>query len=234
LNVAIIPARGGSKRIPRKNLKKFLGKPIIYWAIEKALKSQLFDRVIVSTEDDEIAKVAISFGAEIPFMRPKELSDDYTTTKDVMAFMADWLVKSDSSIKSICCIYPTAPFVFTDDLIRGHQLLQPFDVNFVIPVAEYNNSIFRSLSINKENYLEMLIPENFSTRTQDLPNAYFDVGQFYWGKPQAWIKIKNLYGMKSKAIIIPNWRVHDIDTLDDWRRAEIIAKVIMKNQNHDH
>ncbi|MFC1831314.1 pseudaminic acid cytidylyltransferase [Thermodesulfobacteriota bacterium] len=227
MNIAIIPARGGSKRIPRKNIKLFCGEPMIAWSIKVAIKSGLFDRIIVSTDDMEIANVAEQCGAEVPFTRPAHLADDYTGTTEVIGHAINWLHSQNLSTEAVCCIYATAPFIQTDDLNRAFDEFKTGHWNYVFPATEFSAPVFRSFKQDKNGGLEMFFPEHFKTRSQDLPTAYHDAGQFYWGQPDAWLKGKPIFAKHSKLLKIPKWRVQDIDTDEDWIRAEMLAHVIM-------
>jgi pseudaminic acid cytidylyltransferase len=220
--IAVIPARGGSKRIPRKNVRNFFGKPMIAWSIDAALSSGLFDHVIVSTDDNEIADIAVQYGAEVPFMRPAELADDYVGTAEVIAHSTQWAVDQFGSIGAVCCIYSTAPFVQADDLKRGLDALCSGEWDFAFSVTDFAFPIFRSFKQNDQGGVEMFFPEHFSTRSQDLPKALHDAGQFYWGLPDAWLSRKRVFSDASFPIFIPRWRVQDIDTEEDLRRAELM------------
>jgi N-acylneuraminate cytidylyltransferase len=226
MKIAVIPARGGSKRIPRKNIKMFCGKPMIAWSIEAAKASGLFERIIVSTDDAEIAEVARQWGAEVPFVRPAELSDDYAATTEVIAHAAQWVLDQGSNVEAVCCIYATAPFIRADDLERGWDALNSGDWDYAFSVTDFAAPIFRSFKQTAEGGIEMFFPEYFSTRSQDLPTALHDAGQFYWGRPSAWLEGKRIFDRGSRPVVIPRWRVQDIDTQDDWDRAEILAPVI--------
>ena len=229
MKIAVIPARGGSKRIPRKNIKSFCGKPMIAWSIEAALSSDLFDHVIVSTDDDEIAEVAKQYGASIPFMRPKELSNDHAETTPVIAHATQWALDQGFDVTAVCCIYATAPFIQIADIKRGLEELNSGEWEYAFTTTEFAAPIFRSFKQAEEGGIEMFFPEHFSTRSQDLPTALHDAGQFYWGRPSAWLQNKRIFDRHSKSVFIPRWRVQDIDTQDDWERAEIIAPIVMKN-----
>jgi len=222
MRIAVIPARGGSKRIPRKNIKPFNGKPMIAWAIKAARASGLFEHVIVSTDDAEIAKIACEWGAEVPFIRSAELSNDFVGTTEVIAHATQWAIDQKFELESVCCIYATAPFIDIGDIQRGYEELSSGDWDFAFTITDFAAPIFRALKITSEGSLEMLYPENFSARSQDLPEVFHDAGQFYWGRPSAWIEAKPIFGNRSKPIVIPRWRVQDIDTYDDWLRAELI------------
>lgn len=227
MKIAVIPARGGSKRIPRKNIKLFNGKPMIAWSIEAAKSSGLFERIIVSTDDVEIAEVAKQWGAEVPFMRPEELSNDYAGTTPVIAHAAQWAIDQGIDVEAVCCIYATAPFVQVDDLKRGWDSLNSGDWDYAFTVTDFAAPIFRAFKETAAGGIEMFYPEHFATRSQDLPVALHDAGQFYWGRPAAWIEGKRIFDQRSKPVVIPRWRVQDIDTPDDWARAEIVAPVVM-------
>lgn len=220
MRVAIIPARGGSKRIPRKNIKDFGGKPIIAWSIEAALASNCVDRVIVSTDDDEIAKVAREWGSEVPFMRSSELSDDHTGTIPVVAHAIRWLEQHGTSPTEVCCIYATAPFVLADDLRKGLKILEDSGGDYAFSVTSYPSPIQRAIRITSKNRVEMFNPELFNTRSQDLETAYHDAGQFYWGRAAAWLTGKFIFSDTAAPVLLPRHRVQDIDTSEDWECAE--------------
>ena len=230
MNIAVIPARGGSKRIPRKNIKEFFGKPMIAWSIEAAKESKLFDHIIVSTDDAEIAEVARQWGAEVPFMRPAELSDDYAGTTEVIAHATQWALDQGFDVDAVCCIYATAPFVQVKDLKRGLEALNSGGWAYSFTVTDYASPIFRSFKQTAAGGIEMFFPEHFSTRSQDLPTALHDAGQFYWGRPSAWLRGKRIFDQDSIPVVIPRWVVQDIDTQDDWERAEILAPIIMSRK----
>jgi pseudaminic acid cytidylyltransferase len=225
LNVAVIPARGGSKRIPRKNVRGFRGRPIIAWAIETAKQSALFDRVIVSTDDEEIAEVAVEWGAEAPFRRPPELSGDCAGTIDVIAHCTKWLSDHGGSPAAVCCIYATAVLLQVEDLTRGFCILEDGDWAYAFSATEYASPIFRAFRICSEGGVEMFFPDQHDKRSQDLPVALHDAAQFYWGRPDSWTGGKPLFDRHSAPVLIPRWRVQDIDTEDDWRRAELIFQL---------
>jgi N-acylneuraminate cytidylyltransferase len=227
MKLAVIPARGGSKRIPRKNIKAFNGKPMIAWSIEAAKSSGLFERIIVSTDDVEIAEVAKQWGAEIPFMRPEELSNDHAGTTPVIAHATQWALAQGLDVEAVCCIYATAPFVQVEDLRNGWESLTSGDWDYAFTVTDFAAPIFRAFKETEDGGIEMFYPEHFATRSQDLPVALHDAGQFYWGRPAAWIEGKRIFDQRSQPVVIPRWRVQDIDTPDDWARAEIVASVIM-------
>jgi len=223
MNIAIIPARGGSKRIPRKNIKFFCGKPMIAWAISGAKASGLFDHIVVSTDDDEIATISKDQGAEIPFMRPASLADDLTPTVPVIAHAVKSCLDSGWVIDNVCCIYPGVPFLQTEDLIAAFNLLQNRDANFVYPVTEYAHPIQRAMRHLSNGKMQFFNSQFELTRTQDLETAFHDAGQFYWGKTASWLEHKKMH-TDGLGMPIPNWRVVDIDTADDWDRAELVFK----------
>lgn len=227
MNIAIIPARGGSKRIPRKNIKVFCGKPMIAWSIEAAKASGLFDHIIVSTDDAEIAQVAQDYGAEAPFLRPADLSNDYAGTTEVIAHATRWALEQGWAVTAVCCIYATAPFVQVADIKRGLDVLESGDWAYAFSATDFAAPIFRSFKQAANGGIEMFYPEHFATRSQDLPDALHDAGQFYWGRPSAWLEEKMIFSQQSSPIIIPRWRVQDIDTQEDWERAEILAPTII-------
>ncbi|SFT81916.1 pseudaminic acid cytidylyltransferase [Halomonas saccharevitans] len=218
--VAVIPARGGSKRIPRKNVKPFCGKPMIAWSIEAALASGCFDRVIVSTDDDAIADVAREWGAEVPFRRPEALADDHTGTVPVIAHALDWLEAHGDTPRQVCCVYATAPFVQADDLRRGLAILEAEGADYVFSVTSYAFPIQRALRLTAEGRVAMFQPEHAQTRSQDLEEAFHDAGQFYWGRAEAWRQALPLMGPGAAPAMLPRHRVQDIDTPEDWQRAE--------------
>ncbi len=226
MRVAVIPARGGSKRIPRKNIREFAGKPMIAHPIECALSCGAFDRVIVSTDDDEIAQIARHLGAEVPFKRPAELSNDHAGTIGVVAHSVDWLKRQGVEPSAVCCIYATTPFVRGEDLLQGLALLEAGSWRYVFSATTFGFPIFRSFRINTAGEMEMFYPEHFSTRSQDLPEALHDAGQFYWGRPQAWLEHDKIFDRHSTIVMIPRWRVQDIDTLEDWERAQVMWRVL--------
>jgi N-acylneuraminate cytidylyltransferase len=226
MNVAVIPARGGSKRIPRKNIKQFCGKPMIVWPINVAKQSKLFEHIIVSTDDEEIAEVAKSCGAEVPFMRLAELSDDYTGTTEVIAHAVSWMQKQQWEPKAICCMYATSVFFTVDDLKKGFDALSAGNWSYAFSATDFEYPIFRSFKNRPNGGVEMFFPEHFGKRSQDLPMALHDAAQFYWGKPEAWLNHLKLFDRHSYPVKMPRWRVQDIDMEDDWKRAELLFNTI--------
>jgi len=227
MKIAVIPARGGSKRIPQKNIKPFFGKPMIAWSIDAAIRSELFEHIIVSTDDAEIAEVAKEYGAETPFMRPADLSNDYAGTTEVIAHATKWAESQGWPVSAVCCILATAPFIQVNDIKKGLELLDSGDFAYAIAVTNFAAPIFRSFREHPDGGVEMFFPEHFLTRSQDLPEALHDAGQFYWGRPSSWIEEKRGLDRFSALIKIPRWRVQDIDDEDDWKRAELLAPLIM-------
>jgi len=228
--VAVIPARGGSKRIPHKNIKSFCGKPMIAYSIEAAKNAGIFDRIIVSTDSKEIASIAKDFGAEIPFMRPVELADDFTGTDAVILHALKRLMEDGEKIDYICCIYATAPFVKTEYIIKGYNLLCDKNSTSCFSVTTYPFPIFRSLKINDKDRLEMFLPEYMETRSQDLPEAYHDAGQFYWADVKSYLKEKQFYSKNVAPVILPRYLVQDIDTPEDWETAEKMYSVLQMDK----
>lgn len=227
MKIAIIPARGGSKRIPRKNIKDFNGKPIIAYSIEAALASGCFDKVIVSTDDAEIADVAKQYGADVPFMRPAEVSDDFATTADVLLHAIDWYEEQGFNIDVICCIYATAPFITTKDLIDTHDIiLSNDDLDYCFAVTEFPFPIQRGIKLDDKSRVSMFQPEHFTTRSQDLEAAYYEAGQFCWGKPRAYRCGQRAYSERGVGYPIPRTRVVDLDTPEDWEFALLLAKAM--------
>jgi pseudaminic acid cytidylyltransferase len=224
MRLAIIPARGGSKRIPRKNIKPFGGQPILAWSIDAALQSGCFDRILVSTDDPEIAEVAKARGAEVPFVRPLELSDDHTGTIPVIAHAIGWQNAQGKQVSQACCIYATAPFVRAQDLKYGLEVLESSGADYAFSVTSYAFPIQRAVRITPEQRISMFQPEHFNTRSQDLEEAWHDAGQFYWGKANAWLAGLPLFSEGSTPIVLPRHRVQDIDTPEDWARAELMFK----------
>tara|TARA_B100000989_G_C19526544_1_gene467204 strand:- start:2729 stop:3412 length:684 start_codon:yes stop_codon:yes gene_type:complete len=222
--IAIIPARGGSKRIPRKNIKNFNEKPMICWAIEVAQKSKLFDDIFVSTDDQEIKKISEQYGATVPFIRPMNISDDHTPTVPVISHALKEIDTLYKKVDFACCIYPCSPLLKASDLIKSFDILKSTDKDYVYPVVEFPHSIFRSLRQLKDGSMEFIYPEYELTRTQDLEETFHDAGQFYWGKAEAWRNLEKMHsggvGMK-----IPSYRVVDIDTEEDWKRAELFSQL---------
>ena len=223
--IAIIPARGGSKRIPRKNVKEFCGRPLISYSIQAALECGLFDRVIVSTEDDEIARISENEGAEVPFKRPAELADDYAGTDDVLRHAVNSLIEEDGGFESCCCIQACAPLILPKDLVESYEIFRSNDAPALIPVTEFEYPIMRAYRISDSGGLVMMWPEHEMTRSQDLEKAYHDAGSFYWFDPGRYQEIGSEIWNDSTPYIMPAERVQDIDTEEDWRMAELLYKI---------
>ncbi|ONG40588.1 pseudaminic acid cytidylyltransferase [Alkanindiges hydrocarboniclasticus] len=231
--IAVIPARGGSKRIPRKNIKDFCGLPIIAHSINTALESGCFEKVVVSTDDQEIANIALQHGAEVPFLRPHLIADDYSGTIPVIAHAIDFFKHQNQFWDYVCCLYATAPFVRAEDIRAGASLISDEksveqNIRYVFSVAEYSYPIQRALHRKSSGFTSMLNPENFNLRSQDLISSYHDAGQFYWGKADAWLNQEPIFNVKALSVVLPHYRVQDIDTLDDWKRAELMHQALMQ------
>lgn len=227
MRIAVIPARGGSKRIPRKNIRPFCGKPMIVWSIEAALQTGLFDHVIVSTEDEEIASVARDHGAEVPFMRPVALADDYTGTVPVIAHAVAASQSHYGPVSQACCLYATAPFTTPQDLQDGLALLEKSGADYAFSAAHFAYPIQRALRVATDGFAQMISPEQDQVRSQDLEPTFHDAGQFYWGTAKAWLDERSiLQGGKATMSVLPAARVQDIDTPDDWIRAEAMFRAL--------
>lgn len=224
-SIAIITARGGSKRIPRKNIKSFLGQPIISYSINAALESNCFDEVMVSTDDAEIADIALACGANVPFKRSLKNSDDFSSTADVLFEVLSEYRKGGKEFEYLCCIYPTAPFVTADKLNKGMDLLIKSEADCVLPIVEFSYPIERNLRINNGK-VQMQFPENYSIRSQDFQTAYHDAGQFYCLQTQKFLQQKSLFPTFTLPLIISELEVQDIDNLSDWNLAEIKFKLL--------
>ena len=223
--LAIIPARGGSKRIPRKNIKPFLGKPIIAYAIEAALDSKLFTSVMVSTEDEEIAKIAQQYGADFPFSRSKKNADDHATTADVLLEVLEEYKRRGQVFEYACCIYPTAPFLTAKKLLEAYEMLKQHQFDTVFPVLRFNSPIQRALRLDDQQQIALFQPQHISTRSQDLEPAYHDSGQFYFFEVAALRQKKQLWTNHSGAIILSEMEAHDIDHEEDWAIAEFKYRI---------
>jgi pseudaminic acid cytidylyltransferase len=226
MRIAVIPARGGSKRIPRKNIRPFAGKPMIAYAIEAALRSGVCDEVIVSTDDMEIADVALTWGAKLPFMRPANLADDHTPTVRVIAHAIRALAERGWQLEDVCCIYPAVPLLRPTDLQQALAVLRtPGSRPYVFPVLPFPSPVQRALRRLPGGGSEPLYPEHVGTRTQDLEPAYYDAGQFYWGRAQAWLDGLPLHA-HGNTIVLPHGQAIDIDTPADWDRAEALFRAL--------
>ncbi len=219
MNIAIIPARIGSKRIKNKNIKIFFGKPIITHVIKLLIKSKIFDKIIVSTDSNKIAKICKKSGAEILFKRPKSLAGDYTSTKDVVKHAIEWLTKNLKKPSRVCCVYPTAVLLTIEDLKKSFIKFKSNKYDYLFSATKYSHPIQRCFYIDQDKIM-MNNKKNFNKRTQDLKDYYYDVGQFYWGKTSAWLNKKIIFDRNSTIQIIPKHRAQDIDDLQDWKFVE--------------
>ncbi len=225
MRLAVIPARGGSKRIPRKNIRIFIDKPIIAYSILAAKASGCFDKIIVSTDDKEIAEVATKYGAEVPFIRPESLSDDYTGTNDVVKHAIRWYLNKSINIEYACCIYATAPLLQPVYIKEGLNKLKLSGKSFSFSVTSFPYPIQRAVRIVKDNSIEAIFPEYTNTRSQDLEETYHDAAQFYWGKTSAFLDNEVMFSKKSVPVILPRYLVQDIDTVEDWQYCEALYRV---------
>lgn len=231
MNICIIPARGGSRRIARKNIRPFCGRPVIAYSVQAAARSGCFARIAVSTDDEEIAETARRFGAEVPFVRPAELAGDFATTGDVMQHAArmllDGLPPDEAAAAKLCCLYAAAPLASPEDLRSGLALLEGKpDADYAFAATRYPYPIQRALRRADDGCVGMLHPELFSTRSQDLEEAWHDAGQFYWGTAAAWLDARPVFNSRAYAVALPRWRVQDIDTEEDWAQAEILYRML--------
>ena len=231
MRIAIIPARGGSQRIPKKNIREFFGKPIIAWSIEAAKKCKLFDRIIVSTDNHEIASIAKQHGADVPYMRPKHLADEYTGTNAVVKDVIQNIHKNGEQISYVCCIYATAPFISSKYLIKAYQDLINQKKSYAFSVTTYSFPVQRSFVINKSNEIENLFPDMTLSRSQDLQEVYHDAGQFYWGLADAFLNDLPVFSGHSIPITLPRYLVQDIDTIEDWKQAELMFESYLYNKD---
>lgn len=222
MKIAVIPARGGSKRIPRKNIRPFAGQPIIAYSIAAARESGLFDSILVSTDDEEIAAVARACGASVPFVRPAALADDFTGTNAVVKHALQWFASQGEEISHACCVYATAPFVQARYLQEGFRKLSEAGREFAFSVTSFPFPIQRAIRLTPEGGVGPFFPEHVATRSQDLEEAFHDAGQFYWGTRQAFIDDRPIFSGAAAPVVIPRHLVQDIDTLEDWRQAELL------------
>lgn len=231
--IAIIPARGGSKRIPGKNIKPFGGRPLIAYSIDAAQQSGVFDRIIVSTDSEEIAVVAREYGAETPFMRPMELANDFTVTDAVLLHALDWLSHHGCPVRYFCCIYAIAPFIRADFIRKGFDILRSERAASAYSVTTYPHPIFRAMKLNQRGRVEMIWPENFAKRSQDLPEAFHDAAQFYWADAEKYLHNKRIFSGDAVPVFIPRDLVQDIDTPEDWNVAERMFRTARGNEIGD-
>lgn len=224
MNIAIIPARGGSKRIPRKNIRQFCGRPMIHWPVSVAIESQCFDRVVVSTDDDEVADEAIRAGAEAPFRRPAKISDDHTPTLPVIAHAMNWLREHGCHPDFVCCIYATAPLIQVADLRSALEVVRRTGANYVFTATTFPFPPARALQHDASGFAVPAFPEFIDRRSQDLPEMFHDAGQFYWGTAKAFQEQLPIFARGSRPFMLPRTRVQDIDTPEDWRHAELLFR----------
>jgi pseudaminic acid cytidylyltransferase len=224
--LCVIPARGGSKRIPRKNIKSFCGQPMIAYSINAAFQSGVFDKIIVSTDDEEIAAIAKQHGAEVPFLRPEHLSNDFAGTIEVITHAVLEMEKIDGKIYDYtCCLYATVPFVQGGYIRQGADLIEKSAADFAVPVTSYPFPIQRSVFLDK-GMVTPFYPEDMPKRSQDLVEAFHDAGQFYWGKRSSWLQKTSIWGSSVAPVVLPRHLVQDIDTIEDWMRAELMLKAM--------
>ena len=229
MNIAIIPARGGSKRIPRKNVRPFCGQPMIAWPIAATTASGLFDHILVSTDDAEIADVARRQGAVVPFIRPAELADDHSGPTDVIVHALSWAIEAGWPVKAACCIYATAAFVDPEDVAEAGRLLSPA-CDYAFAAVRYGHPPQRGFLRSDDGSPQLLQPEHQSTRTQDLAPVYHDSGQFYWGTREAWMERRPFFGNRTRFVELPPWRAYDIDRDEDWEMAERLFAATRKRE----
>lgn len=231
MKIGIIPARGGSKRVPRKNIRPFAGKPIMAWTIETALQSGLFDRLIVSTDDREIADIAAEYGAEAPFLRPAELADDHAGIIEVVQHSITWLTDNAVDVEFVCCMLATAPFLQAEILSQALEELSDTSASYAFSVTEYPFPIQRAIRINSENRVEAIWPDNIARRSQDLEQAFHDAGQFYWGTRDAFVRGEPIFATGSIPVRLPRYLVQDIDTPEDWKLAEFMFNAMRESRD---
>jgi len=223
MNIAIIPARLGSKRILKKNIKNFLGKPMLCYPINAANKSKSIEKVFVTTDSEEIKNIAVKYGASVPFIRPKELSDDITPTKPVIKHAVQFLIKTGLKINNVCCIYPCTPLVLADHLDNVYNEFITLNSYFGYPILKYDHPVQRAITLDNFKNIKFVHPENELKRTQDLQDTFHDAGQFYWGKKDAWLSDKKMHS-NGIGVEFHSMSFVDIDNENDWRRAELIKR----------
>ncbi len=227
MKIAIIPARGGSKRIKNKNIKTFYGKPIISYAIKCAKDSKLFDKIIVSSDSKKIVHIAKKYGAEAPFMRPKFLSKDGTHTIEVIKHAIRWLINKGNKVKYVCCIYPATPLMMHSDLRNSFKLIKRINKNFLISAAEYPYPVEKGFYL-KNNRVKLFQPNKHSKSSHLLKRSFHDAGQFYWAKTKTWLKKKSILNSNSYIYKVPQLRSQDVDTISDWKIIEKLYKIKSK------
>lgn len=226
MNLAIIPARSGSKRIKNKNIIKFLNKPIIVYSIISAIKANIFDKIIVSTDSKTISMIAKKNGAEVPFLRPKKLSGDSVPISDVIEHAINYYSKNGTIFNYVCCIYAASPLINFNDLRKSLKIIKSEKCEYVLPVKSYDYPIQRGFDLKNGFIKSMIDPKSYNVNSQNLKEFYHDVGQFCWGTPKAWIKRKKVFSKRTKVYKIPNYRAIDIDNHDDLKLAKLIYKSI--------
>ena len=230
MNLLIIPARGGSKRIPRKNIKHFKGKPIIEWAMAESKKLKVFDKFIVSTDDAEISKISLKKGFEIPFIRPAGLSGDHSSTRDVIIHAINFFNKENVQLEYVCCLYPATPFLQSNDIRKALQMLKASKKDiYIFSAAKYSHPIQRSFFLKKNGYSKMFFSEDFQKRTQDLQSVYHDAGQFYLASAKTWLNKEDIFENSLPYVLSPNKSI-DIDTMEDWNLAELMYEISQKEK----
>jgi len=230
MKIAIIPARGGSKRIPRKNIRRFCDQPIISYSIQAALKSKCFDEVMVSTDDDEIAEVAQQWNAKVPFMRSQQAASDHASTADVIVEVLQKYQSLGVIPQFACCIYPTAPFVTPDSLQMAMAMMtNNKNIHVLNPIVRFSYPIQRAVRL-KQGMIKMLQPEHVLTRSQDLEPIYHDAGQFYWIRAKEFLEMPTLLGEHTAGMVLPEWQVQDIDNEEDWIMAEMKYRILYQNE----
>jgi pseudaminic acid cytidylyltransferase len=227
--VAVIPARGGSKRIHRKNIRPFRGVPLLTRTIELLRTANLFERIVVSTDDDEIAALALAGGAEVPFRRPQDLSGDRVATAPVIEHCVRCLINAGFEPDFVCCVYPAAVLTRVADLTAAYSMLRDCSCDYVFSATQFESSIHRALRLDAGGGVAMFWPHYAQTPSQELAPAYHDAGQFYWGRREAWLEQRPIFAANSRMFIIPHYRVQDIDTLEDWARAEMIHEITQRD-----
>jgi len=229
MNIAIIPARLGSKRLPQKNIKKFFGKSLICYSIEAAKKTKIFDKIIVSTESKKIKKIAEKNGAEVPFLRPNALANDRSHFNEAVIYTINRLKKNNERIKNVCCIYPASPLINPRDIIRGFNILKK-SKSYIFSACRYVSPPQRSFYFHKQQ-LKLLTPKNYHKRSQDLKKTFHDAGQFYWGRKKTWIKDKVIFNKNSKIVEIDYLNFMDINYLEEFNLAMKLYKIVFsKNE----
>ena len=226
--LCVIPARGGSKRIKNKNIKKFLGKSIISYSIRQAIKSKMFDKIIVSTDSKKIAKIAITYGAEVLFERPKKLSNDYVGVQSVISHSIKWIENNISNVKHVCCVYPASPLIESKNIINAYKIFKKKKWDFIISASKFYYPIQRAFFLKKNQSVKMFNKKNYNKRSQDLIESYHDSGQFCWGTAKAWKSKKNIFNSKSTIFKLDQFSSHDVDNLEDLKISEKLYRLKFK------